>query len=80
MKYDHSAFVVFFLFALMLVISGYIGYFCGKIETAKSGLTMEKLVGNTAENLKAIKRECEKDLPRNRECVLVYDYVPVDKE
>jgi hypothetical protein len=40
----------------------------------------ERLINNQAENLEALKADCEKDLPRNRECVLVYEYVPVSRD
>jgi hypothetical protein len=78
---DHGdALILLVLISLMVAASGFAGDLSARVEIEKNGLTMEKLVGNTAENLTAIKHECEKDLPRNRECVLVYDYVPVDKE
>jgi len=40
----------------------------------------ERLINNKAENLEALKADCEKDLPRNRECVLVYEYVAVSRD
>jgi len=40
----------------------------------------ERLVNNKAENLEALKADCEKDLPRHRECVLVYEYVAVSRD
>lgn len=79
-KEDGDLIALLILLMAIILIGGFVGDFLAKSDAEKSGLTIEKLVGNTAENLTAIKRECEKDLPRNRECVLVYDYVPVDKE
>jgi hypothetical protein len=38
------------------------------------------IVNNTFENLAALKSECESDLTRAKECVMVYDFVAVDKE
>lgn len=40
----------------------------------------ERLINNKAENLEALKADCEKELPRNRECVLVYEYVAVSRD
>lgn len=40
----------------------------------------ELLINNKAENLGALKADCEKDLPRHRECVLVYEYVAVSRD
>lgn len=37
-------------------------------------------IGNSIENIKQMKADCEKQLPRNKECVMVYDFVPVKKE
>lgn len=38
------------------------------------------IVNNTLANLGALKKDCEKDLPRSKECVMVYDFVAVNKE
>lgn len=37
-------------------------------------------IGNSIENIEQLKRDCEKSLPRNQECVMVYEFVPVKKE
>lgn len=37
-------------------------------------------IGNSIENIEALKSDCEKSLPRDQECVMVYDFVPVKKE
>lgn len=42
-------------------------------------ISTEKVIGNSIENMQNLKRDCEKDLPRSKECVLVYEYVSVDK-
>lgn len=78
-EYGDGIALLFFIFVFAFCI-GKLAEIETKEKYEKSNLFFEKLVGNTAENLTAIKRECEKDLPRNRECVLIYDYVPVDKE
>lgn len=36
-----------------------------------------RIIGNTLENIESLKRDCEKDLPREQECVLIYEFVPV---
>jgi hypothetical protein len=38
------------------------------------------IVNNTLANLGALKKDCEKDLPRSKECIMVYDFVAVDKD
>jgi len=40
----------------------------------------ELLINNKAENMEALKADCEKELPRNRECILVYEYVAVSND
>jgi hypothetical protein len=34
-------------------------------------------LGNSIKNIESLKRDCEKDLPRNEECVLIYEFIPV---
>lgn len=34
-------------------------------------------LGNSIENMQNLKLDCEKDLPRTEECVLVYEFIPV---
>lgn len=62
-------FWVMFIACIMLFVTS-------KLEHKR----IDMLINNSLDNLNVLKRECEKDLPRNSECVLVYDYVPVDKE
>ena len=40
----------------------------------------EKALGNSIENIENIKRDCEKSLPRNKECAMVFDFVPVEAD
>lgn len=36
----------------------------------------ESLIGNSRENLARLKQYCEKDLPSDQECTLLYEFVP----
>ncbi len=37
-----------------------------------------KVLNNTLENISALKKDCEKSLQRDKECVMVFEFVPVD--
>lgn len=37
-------------------------------------------IGKSIENIRAIKKGCEATLPRDQECVMVFDFAPVKKE
>lgn len=34
------------------------------------------VIGNSIENLEALKNVCEQSMPRDQECVMVYEFVP----
>lgn len=54
--------------------------FCSfMIGVTLSDSDFESVINNTLENMENLKRDCEKDLPRSKQCVLVYEYVPVVK-
>jgi len=38
------------------------------------------VLGNSIENMENLKRDCEKSLPRNKECVMVYDFVALEAD
>ena len=38
------------------------------------------VIGNTIEAMQKIKYDCEKSLPRDKECVMVFDFVPVEAD
>ena len=40
----------------------------------------EKVIGNSIENMENLKSDCEKSLPRNKECAMVFDFVPVEAD
>lgn len=35
-------------------------------------------IGNSIENIRAIKKGCEASIPRDKECVMVFDFVPTN--
>jgi len=37
------------------------------------------IIGNSIENLEALKNVCEQSIPRDQECVMVYEFVPAKK-
>lgn len=37
-------------------------------------------IGNSIENMENLKRDCEKSLPRDKVCVMVFDYIPVEND
>jgi hypothetical protein len=37
-------------------------------------------LGNSIENMENLKRDCEKSLPRDKVCVMVFDYVEVTND
>lgn len=41
---------------------------------------IEKVANNSIENMENLKRDCEKSLPRDKECVLVFDYVSAEND
>lgn len=45
-----------------------------------SSYNFNNLIGNDIENIRALKIDCEKSLPRDQECILIYEFVPVKKE
>lgn len=48
------------------------------VETMKN--RFENATGNQIENMENLKRDCEKSLPRDKVCVMVFDYVPVEND
>lgn len=38
---------------------------------------IQPALNNSIVNMESLKRDCEKDLPRTEECVLVYKFIPV---
>ena len=41
---------------------------------------VEKASGNSIENMENLKRDCEKSLPRDKVCVMVFGYVPAEAD
>jgi hypothetical protein len=58
------------LFAACLVLIAGAGKF----------IAYESLVGADLQRLQEFKRDCEKSLPRDKVCVMVFDYVPVEND
>ena len=40
----------------------------------------EKALGSSIENMENLKRDCEKSIPRNKVCAMVFDYAPVEAD
>lgn len=40
----------------------------------------EKAIGNERINIENLKRDCEKSLPRDKECVMVFDFVSAEND
>lgn len=38
------------------------------------------LIGNDLKNLERLKNDCESKLDSNKECVMIYDFVPVKRD
>lgn len=39
----------------------------------------EKILGSAYRDFKKLKSECEKSLPIDQECILIYEYTPVKR-
>lgn len=69
---------LFGIIVWLLICAGVIGGW--NIGNGSALDEAEKAVNNSIENLQRLKQDCEKDLPRDQECTLLYEYVPVNKE
>lgn len=55
---------------------------CGLLIWALVDATrgFEKVTGSDYKSMSSLKRDCEKSLPRDKVCVMVFDYVPVEND
>lgn len=61
-------------FIMLLVV---LCCFCSfMIGVTLSDSDFESVINNSIKNMKSLKRDCEKDLPRYQECTLIYEFVP----
>lgn len=68
-----SGIFTIFCIVLMLAIGGctYLAY----TSTDSGDLIPE--IGISIEDMSSLKKECEKSIPRDQECVMVYEFVPL---
>jgi len=68
-------------FLLIVFSIAMVGFACGSLAGKSfSDGKIEKVANNTLENMENLKRDCEKSLPRDKVCVMVFDYVPVEND
>jgi len=69
--------LIIFLAASIAFSSFYLG-----VTVAHRALNerAEKASGNSIDNMENLKRECEKSLPRDKECVMVFDFVQAEAD
>jgi len=65
----------FLIFAAIVLLSAFIGF---GVAANYSYERIDPVIGNSIENMENLKRDCEKSLPRDKVCVMVFDYVPVE--
>ncbi len=51
-------------------------YMCWINEQVK----INTAIGNSIQNMENLKRDCEKSLPRDKECVMVFDFVAAEAD
>lgn len=60
----------------IVILSFFMGFFVSSIINEED---IGILTGNKIENIRSLKEDCEKSLPRDQECVLIYEYVPAKR-
>jgi len=80
MKQDPNQREQLMAMAIVILIVSFFGIGTLYIKQCEKYNGKLPIVNNTLANLGALKKDCEKDLPRSKECVMVYDFVAVDKE
>lgn len=66
-----------FIYIIGCACSLLMGFIMG-VNHMQERITPE--LGNSISNIGALKIDCEKSLPRDQECVMVFDFVPAKKE
>jgi hypothetical protein len=67
---------VFFMFVLFVTSN----IFASVFFSTTTEEAIEDITGNSVENMQNLKLECEKSLPRDKECVMVFDFVAVEAD
>jgi hypothetical protein len=68
-----SAIFTFALFASGIILQA--GFTADEMEKR-----FERVANNSIETMDSLKRECEKSLPRDKECVMVFDFIPAEAD
>lgn len=67
--------------ALLVASTFFIGIVCGALlRDFAVNYEIEKVANNSLENMENLKKACEKEIPRNQECVMLFDFFVVDKQ
>ena len=61
---------------VIVIVSFFTGFFASSIINEEE---FRLLIVNEIENIRSLKEDCEKSLPRDQECVLIYEYVPAKR-
>jgi len=65
----------------ILLIAGWAFMFCRMVYVViDERQRLNAVTGNNLTVLESAKLECEKSLPRNKECVMVFDFVQVEAD
>lgn len=67
----------FLILVAIVLLSAFLG---AGISAIYSNTRIVPTLGNSIENMENLKRDCEKSLPRDKECVLVFDYVSAEND
>jgi hypothetical protein len=65
---------------LMIAIIGLFFCFGGLVGDWAVKQRIEKAANNSIENMENLKRDCEKSLPGDKVCVMVFDYVSAEND
>ena len=60
----------------IVILSFFMGVFVSSIINEEE---FRLLIASEIENIRSLKEDCEKSLPRDQECVLIYEYVPAKR-
>lgn len=69
---------MFTIFFIVLVLA--IGSCTYSVYTSTDSGDVIPEIGISIDEIANLKKECEQSLPRNQECVMVYEFSPVNKE
>lgn len=67
----------FLILVAIVLLSALLG---AGIAAIYSNTRIVPALGNSIENMENLKRDCEKSLQRDKECVLVFDYVSAEND